>query len=200
MNQLLPKYFLIVNQALHTINENKVSFEFTVSSIQSEAALKNKEITSGYEKQIADLQTESTTKHQELVTNYEGQISELLNLATADAETVKAEYEARLSNTLIHSNDQNSKLTEDLNKFVLENEHFKEKIREMITHIDEQNTKIEDLCREISRKWPHIELIGGGGVRALADLRSLRAAGCRGALVASALHDGRLSAADLAAV
>lgn len=58
----------------------------------------------------------------------------------------------------------------------------------------------EDLCREISRKWPHIELIGGGGVRALADLRSLQAAGCRGALVASALHDGRLSAADLAAV
>lgn len=37
-----------------------------------------------------------------------------------------------------------------------------------------------------------------GGVRGAADLARLRDMGCAGALVASALHDGRLSPADLA--
>jgi len=40
----------------------------------------------------------------------------------------------------------------------------------------------------------------GGGVRGAEDLRSVAASGCDAVLVASALHDGRLTAADLAAV
>lgn len=55
----------------------------------------------------------------------------------------------------------------------------------------------EELCRAIHDRWPAVELIGGGGVRSVDDLRSLHAAGCRAALVASALHDERLTAADL---
>ena len=35
--------------------------------------------------------------------------------------------------------------------------------------------------------------ISGGGVRSIDDLKGARAAGCDGALVGSALHDGRLS-------
>jgi phosphoribosylformimino-5-aminoimidazole carboxamide ribotide isomerase len=42
-------------------------------------------------------------------------------------------------------------------------------------------------------------LLAGGGVRGLKDLESLAGCGCDGALVATALHDGRLGAADLMA-
>jgi phosphoribosylformimino-5-aminoimidazole carboxamide ribotide isomerase len=45
---------------------------------------------------------------------------------------------------------------------------------------------------------PHVELFAGGGVRGVADLEQLAAIGCDGALVATALHDGRLGTAELA--
>jgi phosphoribosylformimino-5-aminoimidazole carboxamide ribotide isomerase len=55
-----------------------------------------------------------------------------------------------------------------------------------------QGAGTEPLCRTIRGLAPELELIAGGGVRGPADLRSLAAAGCDAALVASALHDGRL--------
>jgi phosphoribosylformimino-5-aminoimidazole carboxamide ribotide isomerase len=44
-----------------------------------------------------------------------------------------------------------------------------------------------------------LTLIAGGGVRGPDDLVRLADAGCDGALVATALHDGRISAADIGA-
>jgi phosphoribosylformimino-5-aminoimidazole carboxamide ribotide isomerase len=46
---------------------------------------------------------------------------------------------------------------------------------------------------------PGLTLLAGGGVRGPEDLARLADAGCDGALVATALHDGRLSAEDVAA-
>ena len=54
-----------------------------------------------------------------------------------------------------------------------------------------------DLVRRIRRALPDIELLAGGGVAGPADLARLAAAGCDGVLVASALHDGRLTASDV---
>ncbi|HWB13008.1 MAG TPA: HisA/HisF-related TIM barrel protein [Pirellulales bacterium] len=54
-----------------------------------------------------------------------------------------------------------------------------------------------ELCRRLRDEHPALEIISGGGVRNVDDLRSLAEAGCDAALVASALHDGRLTAADL---
>ena len=48
------------------------------------------------------------------------------------------------------------------------------------------------LCRAIRAAHSGLELIAGGGVRDATDLDRLAQAGCNGALVASALHDGRL--------
>ena len=53
----------------------------------------------------------------------------------------------------------------------------------------------EPLCRTLRAMAPEMEIIAGGGVRSMADLDSLARAGCDAALVASALHDGRLDAA-----
>jgi len=63
-----------------------------------------------------------------------------------------------------------------------------------------QGVGTEQLCRSLRNLDPELELIAGGGVRGAADLRSLSTAGCNAALVASALHDGRLTVEDCRAV
>ncbi len=51
----------------------------------------------------------------------------------------------------------------------------------------------------ISGRAPHAAIYAAGGLRGRSDLEGLTQAGVRGVLVASALHDGRLSAADIVA-
>lgn len=53
-----------------------------------------------------------------------------------------------------------------------------------------------DLCRRLRAKYPSLKLISGGGARDVDDLKQLRDAGCDYALVASALHDGRITPKD----
>lgn len=53
------------------------------------------------------------------------------------------------------------------------------------------------LVAALRRAHPTVELLAGGGVGSRQDLEELADAGCDGALVATALHDGRLSADDL---
>jgi phosphoribosylformimino-5-aminoimidazole carboxamide ribotide isomerase len=54
-----------------------------------------------------------------------------------------------------------------------------------------------ELCRRLRVAYPEIELITGGGVRGPDDLRTIAAAGCNAALVATALHDGRIRRSHL---
>jgi phosphoribosylformimino-5-aminoimidazole carboxamide ribotide isomerase len=56
------------------------------------------------------------------------------------------------------------------------------------------------LCARLRETFPHVQIATGGGVRGLEDLQSLRQTGVDAALVASALHDGRLTRADIEAV
>jgi phosphoribosylformimino-5-aminoimidazole carboxamide ribotide isomerase len=57
----------------------------------------------------------------------------------------------------------------------------------------------EDLCLQIKKRHPQVELIAGGGVRGVEDLRRLESYGVDRALVASALHDGRVAPEDIRA-
>ena len=57
-----------------------------------------------------------------------------------------------------------------------------------------------DLIARVRAAAPGPILLAGGGVRGLEDLARLADAGCDGALVASALHDGAIAAADIVAV
>ena len=59
--------------------------------------------------------------------------------------------------------------------------------------------KLANECRAIRAKHPSIEIISGGGLRDASDLKTLADNGCDAALVASALHDGRITADDLSA-
>ncbi|WP_425617719.1 HisA/HisF-related TIM barrel protein [Anatilimnocola sp. NA78] len=53
------------------------------------------------------------------------------------------------------------------------------------------------LVKVLRDRFPHLEVIAGGGVQGKSDLLKLSTAGGSAALVASALHDGRLTSADL---
>ena len=54
------------------------------------------------------------------------------------------------------------------------------------------------LIAEIHRAFPDLELLAGGGVRGVDDLRALGGAGAAGALVATALHSGVIGPRELA--
>jgi phosphoribosylformimino-5-aminoimidazole carboxamide ribotide isomerase len=56
------------------------------------------------------------------------------------------------------------------------------------------------LMRELSARFPELELLAGGGVRDVADLGALAEAGTAGALVATALHRGDLGRDELLAL
>jgi len=53
------------------------------------------------------------------------------------------------------------------------------------------------VCRRLREAHPDLQIISGGGVRSADDLQLLAQAGCDAALVASALHDGRLRQEEL---
>ncbi len=56
------------------------------------------------------------------------------------------------------------------------------------------------LLGELHARFPHVELLAGGGVRHAGDLRALAGAGTSGALVGTALHGGALGADELRAL
>jgi phosphoribosylformimino-5-aminoimidazole carboxamide ribotide isomerase len=56
-----------------------------------------------------------------------------------------------------------------------------------------------DLISRVRRATPGLTLLAGGGVRGIEDLRLLADAGCDGALVATALHNGRIGGVPAAA-
>jgi len=56
------------------------------------------------------------------------------------------------------------------------------------------------LCSDLLRELPGLDVITGGGIRCADDLIPLRNTDLSGILVASALHDGSLTPADLDAV
>ncbi len=58
-------------------------------------------------------------------------------------------------------------------------------------------TSTLELCRQLRARSTSQRLIAGGGVRGPGDLKALADAGCDAALVASALHDGRLTRQDI---
>ncbi len=56
------------------------------------------------------------------------------------------------------------------------------------------------LVEGLRRRTPSVRLLAGGGVLARRDLDRMRSAGCDGALVASAVHNGAITSADVAAL
>jgi phosphoribosylformimino-5-aminoimidazole carboxamide ribotide isomerase len=58
----------------------------------------------------------------------------------------------------------------------------------------------EELCHRLRQAHPELELSAGGGVRDVDDVHRLVAQGVKHVLVASALHDGRITRKDVEAL
>jgi phosphoribosylformimino-5-aminoimidazole carboxamide ribotide isomerase len=54
------------------------------------------------------------------------------------------------------------------------------------------------MLETLRRRFPKTRLLAGGGVLTRRDLERMRDTGCDGALIASAIHSGRITATDLA--
>jgi phosphoribosylformimino-5-aminoimidazole carboxamide ribotide isomerase len=61
-------------------------------------------------------------------------------------------------------------------------------------------TGTEDLCLRIRNAYPDVELLAGGGIHGPQDVERLQQSGLDGVLVASVLHEGRLSAEFIACI
>jgi phosphoribosylformimino-5-aminoimidazole carboxamide ribotide isomerase len=59
-------------------------------------------------------------------------------------------------------------------------------------------TGTEALCARLSQTFPEVEVIAGGGIRNVDDLRRLEMLGVGTALMATALHDGSVTPAAIA--
>ena len=55
----------------------------------------------------------------------------------------------------------------------------------------------EEFCLRLKRRYPKVEITAGGGVRGVDDVCRLHAIGVDYVLIASALHDGRITSDDL---
>jgi phosphoribosylformimino-5-aminoimidazole carboxamide ribotide isomerase len=58
-------------------------------------------------------------------------------------------------------------------------------------------TGTDDLCGRLAATYPEVQLVAGGGIRDLTDVRRLQRCGVGAVLVATALHDGRIRHEDL---
>lgn len=84
---------------------------------------------------------------------------------------------------------------ENLSPFEIAADFYQRGVRRMIlldlAAVGEaRGTPTLPLAAALQRRYPDLELIGGGGVRDAADLAALADSGFSAALVASALHDG----------
>jgi phosphoribosylformimino-5-aminoimidazole carboxamide ribotide isomerase len=59
-------------------------------------------------------------------------------------------------------------------------------------------TGTEELVARLAKAYPQVEIIAGGGIRNAHDLQGIEMLGVSSALMATALHDGSLTPADLA--
>ncbi len=67
-----------------------------------------------------------------------------------------------------------------------------------VTHVgSDQGTGTRQLTRDIKQMEPSVELICGGGIGSVDELIQLADDGCSAALIATALHDGRLGQEEL---
>ncbi|HMC64926.1 MAG TPA: HisA/HisF-related TIM barrel protein [Gemmataceae bacterium] len=60
-----------------------------------------------------------------------------------------------------------------------------------------QGVSTTGLCTRLREAFPYLQIVTGGGVRGPEDLRLLKGSGVNAVLVASALHDGRLSRQEI---
>lgn len=182
ISNLTAEYELKISGLTFQWNTEKTeitsSYENQISSLTGAFANEKTELVASYETKINDLNTELSSKQAEFETTlnstiesltqsytqketelkafYETELLTATNASGSLLDTLKAEYEEKLAGALLQSHSQSSQLSDEMNRVVVENEHFKEKIREMVYHIDAQNTQFDVLTKDIEIKAEEI--------------------------------------------
>ncbi len=139
--------------------ESKISnLNSEIESLQSGFSSEKSGLTSTFENQIATLTEQLEAKQTEFDLQLNTTIENLNQSFTQKETEIRNEYELKLLSTANQTSEQNSQLTESINTVMMENEHFKEKIREMVYHIDAQNSQIESLSNDIVSKSSELSL------------------------------------------
>ncbi len=136
------------------------NFNHQIESLKSEFIAKETDLIASYEKEISELRMVSTTSTDEISNSFLQQISDLKSShETILSETISIQenkisdlvrdYEEKLSFTLIHSNSQNSKLNDELERSQQQNESSLEKMRELTLTIDAKNSEVLSLTNQI---------------------------------------------------
>jgi chromosome segregation ATPase len=120
MGNLLSEHSTEVEVLKSQLDEQRqaltTELQIHLETLQQEFSNKEQRMVAAYENEIQDLRNASFSSSEELNASFQNQIAELSASHESIIATLKLEYEAKLSNTLIHSNAQNSKLTDELNR------------------------------------------------------------------------------------
>jgi len=130
-------------QASIESQRNSITAELSaeITRLQSELELKEQDLLATFEAEKAEFETQRQSELNATISSYEVRMTELV-----------AEYEEKLSNTLIHSNGQNSKLTEELNKSREEQTVFLQQIDEFSGQTAAQLGQINDLQSQLLQR------------------------------------------------
>ena len=113
-------------------------YEEQINGLKSAAEQMSQGLTESFTSQIGLLKGAHQLDMAELTVNYEKRISDLV-----------MEYEEKLSNTLIHSNNQNSKLNEELSRAQHHNEYHSEIITSLNSELQARNTELADVSARL---------------------------------------------------
>lgn len=141
--QLEENYRTEIVNLRSALEEQRVTltnnFNLQVENFKTEFVIRENELIAGYENQIQDLKSQQQAELNETILSHESKVAVLIG-----------EYEEKLSNTLIHSNSQNSKLNDELNKVQFESSEAVNKICALTGEIEAKNTEIAELSEQLS--------------------------------------------------
>lgn len=113
-------------------------------------------LTHNFNSQIERLTNDYTEKENQIVSNYEAQLTAQREAATSEMQNLKevyeaklsnliAEYEEKLANTILHSNNQNFKLNEEVKRLELSSGVLYSKIEQLEVELEGKNAEISGL-------------------------------------------------------
>jgi chromosome segregation ATPase len=109
----------------------KTAYEAQIAELNSQLSAGAAEMSISFENRIAAM----ATAHEEAMRNssqeYEARIADLIN-----------DYESKLSNTLIHSNSQNSRLNDEIERSRIEGERIAEQISNLTMEVQQKDAEV----------------------------------------------------------
>jgi chromosome segregation ATPase len=137
-------------------NTLTTNFNSRIETLSAEYVAREANLVAGYQEQIEGLKNSAGSQSEELSATFQAQVNELKasheslihETVTANESRIAAliaEYEEKLSNTLIHSNQQNSKLNEELTRAQASNENSGTVINSLTEEVEARRTDVDTL-------------------------------------------------------